>query len=203
MLNKAKLKEKYGEEEVFVVPNFLISSVEDGFTNQKHDSKVFSKYDTVGRFIKRYDAEGDSSFQQIIPYVLIANKDESKFFVSKRIKGDHRLADKMSLGFGGHINPCDAERGRDIVLAALVRELHEEVYLEVSGQVQFMGYMRDMASSTNDHFGLVFMVHVEHEDLTHILETDNLEGLWMTREELYEHYFKFEGWSKSLINYLC
>ena len=201
-LSKAKLKAKYGEEEVLTVPAYFVSAIKDGFTPEKHDSKIFSRYDQHGRFIKRYDAEGDNAFQQIIPYVLIANKDETKFFVSKRIDGDHRLKDQLSLGFGGHINPCDAERGRDILLAALIRELHEEVYLEISGQVNYMGSMRDMTSSTSDHIGFVFKVHVEHEDETKILETDKLEGYWMNKDELYEQYFKFEGWSKSLINYL-
>ena len=63
-----------------------------------------SIFENKGFFIPRYDAEYNDAMQQIIPYTIILNKNESKMYVSYRIDGDPRLNNVYSLGFGGHIN---------------------------------------------------------------------------------------------------
>ena len=197
-MNKKELKKKYGEEEVLVIQFDNLSKVEDGLV----PAKRYLQYDALGYFIRRYDAEGTPAHQQVIPYAIVSNIDETEFFVAKRIDGESRLAGKMSLGFGGHINPCDIGLGDSTIFNGLLRELDEEIDLVTDGKFNFIGTLRDMNSATNDHFGLAFMVHAIDKDATIIKETDKLIGEWMTKEELYNNYFKFEGWSKILIDYL-
>ena len=193
-----KLKEKYKEEKIFIVPINVIENIPDKFTRSKHDTSIWSKYDNLGKYIYRYDAEYNPVFQQIIPYFLVCNEDESKYYIAKRIKGDHRLVGKLSLGFGGHIDECDGTH--EVVLKALSREMNEELDIDPLSRAHFIGTMRDISSETNDHLGLIFIVKAEEGDVS-IKETDNLEGKWMTKEEMFEDYSLFEGWSKYIIDY--
>ena len=198
-VNRSKLKEKYGDEKVFVITPDVVSGIPDKFTKQRHDANIWSKYDNIGKYIPRWQAEYNYAFQQLIPYFLVCNQDETKYFVSKRLKGDHRLNNKLSLGFGGHIDECDGYN--ECVLHALGREMNEELIIEPISKAQFIGTIRDLTSDTNDHFGLAFIIKAE-EDKVEINEKDKLEGVWMSKEELFEHYYSFENWSKYIIDYL-
>lgn len=204
----AQLKEKYGDEQVFVVPHHLLSEIEPNqFTSRNHMPNIWSMYDTNGRYIYRYEAEADASLQQIIPYIVVYNPISRQYFVSSRLQksGDERLHGFKSIGFGGHINPEDGTK--DVIFKALFRELHEELYIEPTKEAQFIGYVRKF--TTNDtsskdfvhsvHVGMVFLIQA-HE--ASIKEIDKLEGEWMTAQELEKNYFKFEDWSKLVINHI-
>lgn len=199
MKSQDELKAKYKDEKVFVVPSNLIQNIGDKFTKAKHDTSIWKKYDNLGIYIPRYEAEYNLAFQQIIPYFLVSNMDETKFYVAKRIQGDSRLVDKLSLGFGGHINDCDGTN--EAVFKALVREMNEELNIEPNSPFKFIGYMRDLTSETSEHFGLVFIIKSKEDDIS-IKETDNLEGIWMTKQEMFDAYGKFENWAKYLLDYL-
>ena len=84
-LNNILKLQKYGDEKVFVLPVSKIEGVPDKFNYAKHDDKIWKKYDNQGIYINRWEAEGDSSFQQIIPYFFVTNEDASKVFIAKRI----------------------------------------------------------------------------------------------------------------------
>ena len=200
MMNRQALKEKYGDEKIFVLPVSKVEGIPDKFTHCKHDDKIWKKYDNQGIYINRWEAEGDSSFQQIIPYFFVTNEDASKVFIAKRIDGDHRLVDKLSLGFGGHIDSCDGFE--QVVLKALTREMCEELDIEPLSKATYMGTMRDMTSSTNDHLGLIFGIQAK-EGQVFIRETEKLVGEWMTMQQLYDNYAKFENWSKYIIDFFC
>lgn len=194
-VNRLELKKKYGDEQVFVVPYQVISQVNDKFTKEKNTKDVWNKYNSKGTFILRYEAEYNPSFQQIIPYFFIFNKDKDKVYIAERLKGDARLSHMLSLGFGGHINPCDGHI--DIISNALNREMNEELNIVPLSDFEYCGTIRDISSETNDHFGLIFSIIA---DEVSIKETDTLEGKWMTIPELIENYHKFENWSKFIID---
>jgi len=196
--NYSKLKNKYKDEQVFIIPYANVADINDKFTRVTNEQDtIWTKYDSVGKYIFRYDAEGNNAVQQLIPYILIQNESTGEFFVTKRIKGEPRLVDQLSLGIGGHINPCDG--AREALFKGLVRELLEEVYIEVTTRANFVGYMRDITSSTNDHFGCVFLIKAKE---VRVRETDKLEGLWMSIDQLEDNYFKFEGWARYIIDYI-
>lgn len=199
MVNRLALKNKYGNEKVFVIPYNRIEHIPDKFTYCKHDNSIWTKYDSIGTYVNRWEAEYEPSLQQIIPYFFITNEDNSKIFVAKRIKGDHRLVDSLSLGFGGHIDECDGYSS--CVLKCLTREMFEELDIEPLTKATYLGTMRDITSPTNDHFGLVFSLKAD-EDKVFIKEKDKMIGQWMTKQELYDNYHKFENWAKYIIDYL-
>lgn len=198
MINRKLLKEKYGDEKVFVLPITKIEGMPDKFNHVKNDKDIWTKYDNQGLYINRWEAEGDSNFQQLIPYFFVVNENYTKVFVAKRIDGDSRLVNKLSLGFGGHIDSCDGYN--QVVLKALSREMNEELDINPISKAQYLGTIRDITSSTNDHFGLAFSIQAE-EDKVFIKETDKLIGEWMSFEQLYDNYSKFENWSKFLIDF--
>lgn len=174
-------------------------------TRLKRD--IFGGVLPYGRFILRADAEEDINFQQIIPYVFITDTD-GNFFVSKRIGGERRLLDKLSLGIGGHINPCDdLRRGvGNTVMNGMIRECNEETTLcdgDIKVSFEKYGTVRDLKSSTPDHIGIVFHAIVEeNKDLLDIKEKDTLKGVWLTKANLMRDFEKFESWAQLIIAHI-
>lgn len=196
-MDKQTLKKKYGNEKILIVPFEEMAYVKDGFTPTKHNSSKWSSFDNIGEFVFRYDAEGEPSMQQIIPYILIINKEQNKLFVTKRIGGDPRLIGKLSIACGGHIDSCD--KGKEILFKAAVRELYEEVDAEYSSPLQIIGTVRDLSSSTSDHLGIVIIAFAKDE--VHVKEKETLEGAWLSLNELIDNYENLEGWSRYIVDY--
>lgn len=196
MVSRKELKNKYKDEKVLVVPFERVKFIEDGFTEIKHDPKIWSMFDN-GTLVYRYETEGISDFQQIIPYILIFNNEKTKLFTTKRIAGDNRLINKLSIACGGHISQDDF--GKELLFKAAVRELFEEVDVNPIAPFEIIGYVRDMTSSTNDHTGVVIALKVK--DKVTINENDNLIGEWMGLDELTNNYNRLEGWSKHIVDY--
>lgn len=196
-MNKQKLKERYGNEKILVVPFEEVTHIKDGFTSIEHDANIWSSFDSIGKFVYRYDAEGEPSMQQIIPYILIINKEQNKLFATKRINGDSRLIGKLSIACGGHIDSSD--QGKEILFKAAVRELYEEVNAEYCSPLKIIGTVRDLNSNTNDHLGIVIMAFAGDE--VEVKEKDTLEGSWLTLNDLIDNYENLEGWSKYIVDY--
>lgn len=202
-IDKMKLKEnkeRYGDEQVFVVPASFFSNLENGYVD--YISKVptdlyFKHIEQNALFLPRYEAEENCTFLQIIPYIII--KKEDKYFAYYRHgkSKEPRLLNKYSLGFGGHINPCDSEHSSNIILTGMLREYSEELSVKANHQPIFKGLVRDKSSQLIDHIGLVFVVDVEDAK---VLEEEKYEGIWMTKEELKKRYIQFENWAKTIIS---
>jgi hypothetical protein len=81
---KAKLEAKYGDEQVYVLPAYAGSRIPDKF------SKTFlgEKEILGGSFVLRSDAEYNTAFIQLIPYILVINKAHTMIYVTKRIAGE-------------------------------------------------------------------------------------------------------------------
>lgn len=197
MINKTLLKNKYGKEKVFIVPYHNTINIPDGFTNIKHDKNIWSKFDSVGKYVYRYDAEGDKTMQQIIPYIIILNKDKNKIFTTKRIGGESRLLNQISIACGGHINEEDGLK--QPLFYAAVRELFEEVNINTNSPFEIFGYVRGLESSTNDHLGVAIYVHATGE--VSVKEKDNLIGEWMDLDQLVYNYHKLENWSQYIVDF--
>lgn len=196
-----KKTSKYGNEEVYVVPYHNTLYIQDGFTRIEKEPYIWTKFDNIGRYIYRDEVEGKPELQQIIPYILIRNI-EGEYLIARRTDktSETRWHNTISIGFGGHINPCDGTR--QVLFQGAVRELLEEVSLSHYSPMKFLGYVRDMRSEINDHLGCVFLIDNVDSKETSIRETDKLVGDWFTKEQLIEHYGKLETWAKHITNYL-
>lgn len=193
---KEKLKKQYGSEQVFVVPWSSIS-IPDRFTPIKKIPLL-----AHGTFIKRYDAEYSKVFLQPIPYVIIVSTDGNKYYTTKRLAGDSRFKNLLSLGCSGHISPED--NGIDIVINAALREMNEELCFPNGQQpdgssLMVKGTLRDLSAETHEHFGIVF---VYYTDEVKVKETETLEGTWYSMYELANRYDQFESWGKIMIEWI-
>lgn len=194
-MTKTELSRRYGDEQVYVVPFQRTSHIGDRFSPSNFIN--FACWDQLGRFVFRSDAEYNAALQQLITYVLIRNG-KDRYYVARRIAGDARLIESLSLGFGGHINPKDGST--NLIYRALKRELSEELTINQQRiQPQFLGYVRDLCSDTKDHLGFVFVVEAAE---VQIKEKQVLEGTWMTSDTLFKNYYKFENWARHIIDYL-
>lgn len=203
----AELLAKYKDEKVFCVPFNNTYIIHDKFTKwspAKMKKDIFGGVLPYGKFILRADAEEDMSLQQIIPYVFITDTN-GNFFISKRINGERRLLGKLSLGIGGHINPCDDTHSGvgAMVNNGMRRECKEETTIfstRIKVSFEKYGTVRDLSSSTPDHIGLVYHAIVERgKEFLNIKEKNTLKGVWFTKEELVRNFEKFESWAQFII----
>lgn len=148
-------------------------------------------------FKRRGDVETDSSFQQIIPYMLFSTEGGSvsagsiKFFAYRYLSnaGEKRLInDKYQVGVGGHIELVDNEDdGKDILESGMMREWKEEV--DFKGNIlekKLVGILNDDTNPVEEvHLGLVYHFKGDSDDIK-IKEIDKLEGQLFSLKEIKE-----------------
>lgn len=190
---RAALQKKYGREQVFVVPFDKVKQIPDRYSACDKLPGAFLS----GSFILRGDAEYNIAAVQLIPYILILNKDHTKIYVTKRIAGEERLKDSLSLGCGGHINPCDF--GKNMIMHAAQREMNEEldIRLRKGTGLKMIGLIRDLASETKEHLGIVMIAEAGR---VKVREDKVLKGKWMDFNALIKNYMCFESWARHIID---
>ncbi len=153
-------------------------------------------------FKRRGDMENDSSFQQIIPYILFSFK--NKFFAYKYLSnaGEQRLVgNNYQLGVGGHINNEDADNKKDILETGMMREWTEEV--DFKGNIltkKLVGIIKDESTSVEQvHVGLVYHFIGDSADIK-IKETDKMEGLMIDLNDLSGNKISHSVWMQIVYN---
>ena len=147
-------------------------------------------------FRTRQEAEVDSSFKQIIPYTIIQYQDHYLIYQRLLKQTETRLHDLFSLGFGGHINPIDADASHDIIIEGMFRELGEELQIALLEAPKYQGFINDDTSLVGQvHLGIVFLAQAKNFDFT-ILEKDKIQAQWVHKAQLKEFYSKMESWSQ-------
>ncbi|ADH85920.1 phosphoesterase [Desulfurivibrio alkaliphilus] len=157
------------------------------------------------RFIARGICEEDPSFKQLIPYQLFSF--QQRFFVYRRGGGvgEGRLAGRLSVGVGGHINREDADAGGLLTAAAyrqaLLRERREELVNSDGVSCRFVGWINDDDSPVGRvHLGAVHLGQMTDEQTRTALgiraqgEDIHPEG-WWSAAEIYEQEERFEKWA--------
>lgn len=203
-VDRKALIKKYGNEQVFVVPFSSTQKIPDKFSILEDNLLDMRS----GRYIHRYCAEGNASMQQIIPCIVIYDENNN-YLTTKRLAGDERLRDKLSIIIGGHMNPVDGY-GSESIQNCLLRELGEETnLLDICNESPFLtkeriktiAYIRDLKSTTPDHVGIVYFLRISNDikKKLRIKETDTLKAQWMTPDELGDNYISFESWGQMII----
>ena len=152
-------------------------------------------------FLPRDDVEEDPSYQQIIPYAVVSFSpapENEEWFLMQRKKGggEKRLHNLYSLGVGGHINPIDGAINEEIVERALLRELHEELFVPDALEIVPIGLLNDDSNPVGEvHFGMVFKITV-NERTVEVREHEQLEGSFTSVEELGSRSDEMETWSR-------
>lgn len=158
--------------------------------------------------IRRGDAEEDPRFKQPIPYVVIRRDDE--VFVYERLAGggESRLHNKLSLGFGGHMNPMEgAASFAEVLKQNTDRELAEELHiLEKDKQnIVTLGLINDDENSVGKvHIGILSALQLVSGAQVEVKEKEQIAGRWMKVNELKEEdvYQRLETWSQFVVDIL-
>ena len=151
-------------------------------------------------FLPRSQAEQDTKYKQIIPYVVIRRG--GRYFLLRRLKKqtEARLHDRLSLGVGGHINPSE-ESASDPLEAGLMRELAEEVEVERIDGLTCAGILNENDGGVSDfHTGLVYLLDTSAE--VRVRETEKMAGSWATLAEIRSQFARLETWSQVVVTHL-
>jgi len=165
-----------------------------------------------GQFLSRDDVEEDPSWRQIIPYAVI--QCEGQVLLVERLKAgsESRLHNKMSIGMGGHINPQDhlddqqktdpkkTAPEQDVLEAALVRELREELVIGGFAFEAVALIHRSENAVERVHTGLLYLVSVPEP--VSVRETHKLAGHFVPLSEVGTHVERLEGWSQAALQFL-
>jgi predicted NUDIX family phosphoesterase len=146
-------------------------------------------------FMPRPAVEDDSSYQQIIPYVVFHHGD--RYFLTHRLRAsaERRLRRQYSLGVGGHINPGDLGGG-DPIVDGMRREWEEEVIYEGRFNARLLGLLNDESAPVSKvHLGVVFDIEGDTPNIS-IRETAKLAGELLTLADMRIYYLGMESWSQ-------
>ena len=191
------LQKKYGGERVLCIPTEALEPFAQGSDPILYDTdQVLLCLKEYGSFQFRWQVEQDSSWKQVIPYVVMETAE--RIMAAKRLKGDPRLVGGYTVGMGGHINPED---GEDPIETCIRRELEEETTF--SWKQDLDGYQIHPVSFVNVrnevslmHICIPVRLQVLDHERIQIRETEKLQGVWMSKTELDILYGKLEGWSE-------
>jgi len=138
------------------------------------------------RWIERSEAEINSAYKQIIPYIVVTRND-GRILCYPRHGAEARLHGFYSCGLGGHIDIDDArDTFKETVAAGMTRELSEELadFRQDRVELVYRGIINETESSVGQvHLGLVYTAQCLGGYAPR--PSEETEGMeWKTPEEL-------------------
>ena len=156
-------------------------------------------------FLPRTQAEQDTRYKQLIPYVVLRYRDSVFSYVRGKKSSESRLVAMRSIGVGGHIEPVDQSlfsSDRDMYLETARREVSEEVRLDSP-------YLESIAALINDDSTDVGKVHLGIMHIWDLAEpkVTKREGLitqagFVPFESLRANLEELETWSRIALQVL-
>ncbi|QJE98353.1 hypothetical protein [Luteolibacter luteus] len=197
---------KYAGEQVLVVPRPLFDAIGafQGIRTERLEEAMEQLLNPENHFfMDRAEAEADPTHKQLIPYCLIRCGTSILSYTRGKSGGEDRLHALRSVGVGGHINPVDTgngRKGRDAYLAAVERELNEELIFDTTHTNRIAALLNDDSNEVGRvHLGIVHVIDLENtrvsarEDALANLEFNELAEL---QGPLFPH---LETWSQHVI----
>uniref|UniRef100_A0A7V3VS68 DNA mismatch repair protein MutT n=1 Tax=Mesoaciditoga lauensis TaxID=1495039 RepID=A0A7V3VS68_9BACT len=190
------------DEMVLVVQSKDIDELvlNEGFVEIPID-EIKKLVETKGFFVRREKAESDELERQIIPYVVMQNKD-GLYLTVRRLNAqtEKRLHGMYSIGMGGHVNDHDeGETPWMKFLSGMEREMNEEVLIQESfGWPKYLGVIKEKSTPVNKvHLGIVFEIKA---DIKGIREIDKFTWEFMNLYDLLSRRDMMESWSKLILD---
>jgi len=195
--NKSRIYKSHQEE-------ILVIARETLFKNEKpwhglSTENIQSTIDTISKhqeYKPRYLAENDFSYKQIIPYMVFTFDD--KFFVMQRksTASEQRLANKLSIGIGGHMREEDIS-GKTIFDWAK-REFEEEVSYSGNLTISTIGILNDDSNDVGKvHLGLVLLLKGDNDQIS--IKDEHKNGLMFSKKMCQEKINHMESWSQLVL----
>ncbi|WZY00268.1 hypothetical protein NSQ26_13415 [Bacillus sp. FSL W7-1360] len=194
------------DEQIVVAPRKNIFQEEtltfQGVTsNQAQIEPIMAALSTYFDEMRRGDAEENEAYKQPIPYVVIRRGSQVYLYERLQKGGEARLHNKLSIGFGGHMNTGSANTFPDLITENMMRELQEELYIErdMMENVDTIGLINDDDTDVGRvHIGILTVIDVVKDAIISIKETDQLSGRWISITALNEDatFNRLERWSQ-------
>lgn len=154
----------------------------------------------------RGEMEKDSSFKQLIPYMVFRHVDRHGVtwlfnYIRGGGMGEKRLHALRSVGVGGHISTDDAAAGsvHDVYRVGMQRELDEEVILDTPYTEQCVGLINDDETPVGRvHLGVVHLIDVQQPHIKP-REPDMLEASFLPVGDILPQLDRFESWSQIVV----
>jgi len=142
---------------------------------------------------------------QVLPYVLISCGDQ--ILTYSRAKGaEDRLHGSLSCGFGGHVDIGDIDLKNFNLTPSIMRELEEELRLDLTKPFQFIENYILLLDNTNQvgqvHAGYVYAIELSSTDMVDPDPSEIHLPEWKTLPEMEAEKHRYENWSQSLIDEL-
>jgi len=153
--------------------------------------------EALGTYRRRGDCEGDRTWKQVIPYLVV--RDRGSLFLMKRTRAgsDERLHERWSIGVGGHVNPDDGG-----IAGGLAREWAEELVAEWDPEPRLIGLLNDDSDPVGAvHVGIVYTVEAAGRPIA-VRETHKLEGELVSPIDALRVYDRMETWSSLVYDHL-
>lgn len=186
-------------EEVYCLPVEVLPAPAEAILPL--NAELYARLVGAGRFLPRAEVEDDPRWRQLIPYAVLQRPQQ--VFMVERLGGgsEARLHHRFALGIGGHINRQDAdlELARDLLEAALVRELREELIIGAFF-AEAVGLIHSDASLVDRvHTGVLYRVKTLDAA---VREQHKLRGSWVRLAEVAAIESRLEGWSQLVLRWL-
>lgn len=206
MVNRENLKQKYGEERVLVVPRAVLTKLnldKEGYNSMSEAEmqSVIKHLEESSYYIPRWTSDGNPDEVELIAYITFGDP-KNFMFTYKRIKnGDARGDGALSVGVGGHINPCDNGSINGIIYESAEREISEELGFQVAVEdFQPKGFIRCTKTEYDqDHLGIHLNILA---GVYNVAEKDKMLPLGImntkTLKELF--YNELENWTKIIVD---
>lgn len=202
----AEMLESAVDPEYATIPSQSVSF--EGFRSAT--DPVASHWSRQVEYRRKHDVETDPSRKQVVAVGFVQIGD--KVFRAQRSGDANRpeLRSKWSICIGGHVERLDSTNGEGLeekALAALRRELREELIFDGDPEVELMGWVNEASTEAGmHHVAAVHRVTLPEGRLRirpGVLDQEFGEKSWAMLESprLKEDAAKFDPWSQIIIEH--
>lgn len=175
-----------------------------GNTDLNYEYKFLSRRE-VGDDPEYPVVAGDLDYVQVIPYIITIDRKTQNVVMGVRSDNstEQRLAGKLALGLGGHINEEDANGAlnfSDIILNAAKRELEEELEGYTTNKIEFypwfdsednkknlMVFFYDLSEEVSKfHLGVLMLAEIDREEESELVFTEGKDLIYLFPDFLSE-----------------
>lgn len=154
---------------------------------------------TKQEFMPRNLAEENFDYKQIIPYLIFQHQDTYFLMQRKAGSSEQRLANKYSLGIGGHLREEDMDGATLFDWAR--REFDEEINYSGNLEITPLGILNDDSNDVGKvHVGFVFLLKGDSADIS--IKSELQSGQLLTTEQCQEKYDAMETWSQLVFDFI-
>ena len=197
----------YPGENVLVVRRNLFEQLGSfqglSFEPEKYLNLLLSRGNNF--FLPRAQAENDSAYKQIIPYVLLAFQDRVLHYVRGKKAGEQRLVAKGSIGIGGHMNESDESLfawDEQAYRAGVEREVNEEIKIDTQFEDRIVALLNDDTTEVGRvHLGIVHVFRLAQQKVEK-REAMITNLAFLTKAELLNRRESLETWSQICVDSL-